>query len=183
MQTATAPDAVGARAGDVPRRVADQDRLVSRVGGASRTLEPAGPAPRDRWQHRPVLGVGAEAALAGRESVSEAGRFSFSRATGSKLPVTSESRRLSWGICRRGAGQTRAVATWLLAGEPVQQLRHPVDDGVREIGRAQLGIEPAALVPHVIGELIDPLRRDARVEQDDPRDLTVGAAVPRRCSV
>ena len=56
---------VGAGAGDVQRRVADHDRALARVA--------AGAGAGDRRQLVAVLGVRAEAALAGREVVADPG--------------------------------------------------------------------------------------------------------------
>ena len=77
--------AVGARAGDVARRVADHDRALARPAAGARA--------RDRGQLAALLGVGAEAALAAREVVRRCpAAASLRRAIGSRLPVTSASR-------------------------------------------------------------------------------------------
>ena len=81
--------AVGARAGDVARRVADHDRPLARPVARRGARAIGGSSARD-------VVVGAEAALARLEVVARCpARPSLSRAIGSRLPVTSESRNSS----------------------------------------------------------------------------------------
>ena len=91
VATAATRTLVGARAGDVARRVADHDRALARPRRVR--------APRARaiaGSSAALLVVGAEAALARLEVVARARHArACRRATGSRLPVTSESRNSS----------------------------------------------------------------------------------------
>ena len=91
-------------------------------------------------------------------------RSSLSRAIGSKLPVTSAEQDVR--RARRSSSSSSAM---------------PGATRSAQVGRARLRVRRAGRVAHVVGALVDPLRADARCEQDRARDLAVGA--PRRLDV
>ena len=100
-------------------------------GSAPRSSESDPNAPWPPGSHRPIPA-----------------RLSFSRATGSKLPVRSASVTPS-----RAASQGSSSAI-------------PGSNPIDEVGRADLGVDPAARLAHVVGALVDPPRGHASVEQD-----------------
>src|SRR3954471_16878443 len=83
-----AAHAVGVRAGDVVRRVADDDGLRAWVGRAARARPPA----RDRGKLGAVLGVRAEGALAAREEAAEAGAIELEARD--RLEIAADEREL-----------------------------------------------------------------------------------------
>ena len=99
---------VRARTGDVAWRVADHDRRRAWVRDALGT----GPPPGDRGQHRAILRVRAETALAAREVAAEPGPGEFEAGDG--LEVARDERQP--GI--------------ITAVEPLQQRRDARDDRV-----------------------------------------------------
>ena len=105
--------AVGARAGDVARRVADHDRPLPRPA--------AGPGARDRRQRGAVLGVAAEPALAGGEVVADARAREL--APRHRLEVPGEQRE----PVRAGLGRERG-----------ERLGHAGRDVRGEVRRAEL---------------------------------------------
>ena len=110
--------------------------LCRRAGGRSRAVRPdprnlTRTLPGPAGNHRPIPA-----------------RRSFSRATGSKLPVSSPS-----------VTPSRAASQGSSSGDPRNNV-------IAEVGRADLRVDPAARLAHVVGALVDPPRRHAEVEQD-----------------
>jgi FMN-dependent oxidoreductase (nitrilotriacetate monooxygenase family) len=147
-----AANAVGAGAGDVPRGVADHDRPLSR----ERDPVGARPSAGDWREQRAVLGVGAEAALAGGEELAEPGARQLQAAD--RLVVTGDQRE----------GHVGPLA------QLRQQRRDPDDHLVGQVGGAQMGVLLAAGRAHIVGAVVDPHCRHARRQQQHPRDLAVG---------
>ncbi len=64
--------------------------------------------------------------------------------------------------------------------QPRQQVPNSGQDAIGERRRTQLRVRATALLAHVGGALVDPQRRDSRLQQQPARDLAVGPAGRRQ---
>ena len=149
VATAMQRSAVGARAGDVARRVADDHRLLARVAARA--------GAGDGGQLEAVLVVGAEAALAVLEEAPSPARASLRWAIGSRLPVSTR--------------QAHAVAR-------VERLEH-LDDPGRDVGAEVVGAQARVGLrgrdAEVVAAVVEALGAHPAEQRELAGDLEVGA--------
>ena len=142
---------VCARARDVARGVADHDRALPRPA--------AGAGAGHRRQLGAALGVRAEAALAGREVVADAGAREL--APRDRLEV---------------AGHERQPVALGRARERLERVAHPGCDVLGQVRRAQLLVRADGGPDELARARVDRRVRDPRAAQQVARDRRVGAA-------